>query len=1586
MRMKNNMLKMAPIVAALGFTGVPLAHAATDCTAVTEIPQVECEALVALYNSTDGPNWYDSATNNWNVTDTPCSWSGVSCNAGQVTDIDRDNNQLTGTIPPALGNLSNLTGLHLYQNQLTGTIPPELGNLSNLTSLRLYQNQLTGTIPPALENLSNLTDLDIRFNQLTGTIPPALENLSNLTTLVLNENQLTGTIPPELGNLSNLTKLDLGNNQLTGTISSALGNLSNLTTLGLYENQLTGTIPQELENLSNLTFLSLGDNQLTGTIPPALGNLSNLTNLVLHTNQLTGTIPPALGNLSNLSAIDLSCNLLTIPSDQSLIDFIDAKDASGNWKSTQDGSCSSSTPSTPTSPTDLNATVVSQTQINLSWTDNSSDETGFKIERDGSLIITTAADVTSYSDTGLSCDTTYSYSVKATNATDDSTAATVNATTQACSTSALCTAVTEIPQVECEALVDFYQSTDGSNWVRNLGWNDTNAPCAWYGVSCEDGHVTNLNLLNNGLSGAIPEPFGNLSNLKFLSLFGNQLTSLSESFGDLSSLESLTLNSNQLTSLPESFGNLSSLLNFEVSGNQLTSLPESIGNLSSLGWLFLNSNQLTSLPESIGNLSSLLELDLSNNHLCNLPLSIINLSPSDSDTDFANNHLTISDPDLIDWLNQYDNDWISSQTLGVCGNNLQANLQADPSSHDFGQLESNQQAHQLFTITNTSDETTIHINTVILTGDQAAEFTQSTDVEHQCTDKTLAPSEVCDEYITFIPNGEGEKQAQLVLNSDDPDYPEIKIDLSAIVDDSGVSQPDNVCLTESPTLQTIGSGLWGDNVWGDMDGNPVSDLPGENDVLLINEEHSIIGLPQIDISALCNKGELRSAVGEPLEIIASNGISNYGSMIGEPGQIDPETNCGTPGSDVILKAGQQFKRKDKREDWWWYGKGKPIYNGGTIKAGDGGNSEECAGKGGDALVLGRNTTNDDNATIIAGNGGNAFMGTGGGGGLAQVWGKLGGPGDLISRGQVHGGDGGDGDAQGGDGGNLWLVSWPNVYLGPDQTNTDGGVYGTTEISAHHAGVGGQGTSNGQGGDVIIEPPLIALTQGVEIKGRDITIFGGDDMTLDFSGLTDTAITATGDIILSVGESGVISFEGTTATIFKAAGNVIIRANHVLTDGGVELSDIIQANEIMTEPGQVQREVLLTGPSVLIGEPNITTTLTFILTNNGPTADVYDLTVSDTADWDLGSTLPDSVSLEGLSSVEFDVHVTPPADLGEGNLISVVATSQTDGDTVISVADVQIITGIREVPKDEKNDEKSPPTTITHSPVTVQPAGCLFVGKVFNEVCNAGGRSITHLKTVKGSNLANAVIKGTLTNNGWVSNLTITPEGHLIGGIVTGYIVNDGLMENFKFRGMSIIGGTLGGIVTNLSQVGGYIEDVHLAPDTHLIGGELRGEISGDEKAPALIEGAKINRNAVLSNIIIGEGTELEKGVTIGKGVRFADGTLIPEGLYLTDALFRDDGTIDLNRDIVTGGASLLQQINQIPEMLANGWQLEQDAETGEYYVMVRDIRIVIIPLRVRQARRGSGVQLKIHPDGVHVTLVTAQEREILVEIQVDSSS
>ena len=118
-----------------------------------DIPGKECVALLALYDSTGGDDWKDRT--GWLSSSSPCEWEGIGCARGHVAAIWLDHNQLIGTIPPELGNLSALETLRLWGNQLTGTIPPELGNLGAFKVLDLRDNQLTGTIPPPLKRLCN---------------------------------------------------------------------------------------------------------------------------------------------------------------------------------------------------------------------------------------------------------------------------------------------------------------------------------------------------------------------------------------------------------------------------------------------------------------------------------------------------------------------------------------------------------------------------------------------------------------------------------------------------------------------------------------------------------------------------------------------------------------------------------------------------------------------------------------------------------------------------------------------------------------------------------------------------------------------------------------------------------------------------------------------------------------------------------------------------------------------------------------------------------------------------------------------------------------------------------------------------------------------------------------------------------------------------------------------------------------------------------------------------------------------------------------------------------------------------------------
>ncbi|KAF7105687.1 hypothetical protein CFC21_106467 [Triticum aestivum] len=273
-----------------------------------------------------------------------CNWTGVACDTEHhVVKLILSEQELSGKVSFALGNLSHLRTLNLSGNHFTGSVPPELGNLSYLKFLDVSSNTLTGTVPPELGNLSRLKFLNMSSNMLTRAVPPELGNLSRLKFLDVSSNTLTGMVAPELGNLSRLSILDLSENVLSGVVPQELGKLSRLTQLSLNRNQLEGSIPVELSRIQHLLYLNLGDNNLSGHIPSAIFcNLSalnyidmssnfldgeipiradcplpELKSLVLWSNKLNGSIPRSLSNSTKLQWLLLQTNFLTgeLPSD-----------------------------------------------------------------------------------------------------------------------------------------------------------------------------------------------------------------------------------------------------------------------------------------------------------------------------------------------------------------------------------------------------------------------------------------------------------------------------------------------------------------------------------------------------------------------------------------------------------------------------------------------------------------------------------------------------------------------------------------------------------------------------------------------------------------------------------------------------------------------------------------------------------------------------------------------------------------------------------------------------------------------------------------------------------------------------------------------------------------------------------------------------------------------------------------------------------------------------------------------------------------------------------------------------------------------
>jgi len=260
-----------------------------------------------------------------------------------------NDNSLTGSIPSSFGlNTAYFKGLHLENNGLSGSLPDNLFNAITIEQLYLSNNMLTGSLDAANSifwnaNISSgARPLDFyvdgnKFTEMTGAMFAKGAFAADDTRLrgfrFFDNPMLDATIPTEIG-YHTLLKFVLGfkNPMLDGTLPTEVGQLAVLEDLKLSETALTGCIPTEINGCADLEELDLSETKMGCAIPTEIGELEDLVELQLSNSDFDSPIPSQIGGLSSAKKILLTGNDLVgpLPSEIGSLSFLLSFDASKN--------------------------------------------------------------------------------------------------------------------------------------------------------------------------------------------------------------------------------------------------------------------------------------------------------------------------------------------------------------------------------------------------------------------------------------------------------------------------------------------------------------------------------------------------------------------------------------------------------------------------------------------------------------------------------------------------------------------------------------------------------------------------------------------------------------------------------------------------------------------------------------------------------------------------------------------------------------------------------------------------------------------------------------------------------------------------------------------------------------------------------------------------------------------------------------------------------------------------------------------------------------------------------------------------------
>lgn len=215
-------------------------------------------------------------------------------NLTQLRGLYMNYNQLTGRLPRSIGNLNRLEELFLLRNGLGGQIPATVGDLSNIKVLAIAENRFTGSIPSEINKLENLQILALQGEGEGYYYDPSYYYSSSGTddyySDVSNGYYSSGYYQRNL-------RRNVGDKGTMITNKKRKLN-SHTNTSGL-----RGPLPS-LDRAKNLHQIYLGDNSLTGTIPYSfLSGVVDKTKSILinlQNNYLSGVVPASLTQFNEL--------------------------------------------------------------------------------------------------------------------------------------------------------------------------------------------------------------------------------------------------------------------------------------------------------------------------------------------------------------------------------------------------------------------------------------------------------------------------------------------------------------------------------------------------------------------------------------------------------------------------------------------------------------------------------------------------------------------------------------------------------------------------------------------------------------------------------------------------------------------------------------------------------------------------------------------------------------------------------------------------------------------------------------------------------------------------------------------------------------------------------------------------------------------------------------------------------------------------------------------------------------------------------------------------------------------------------------